>query len=168
MTRGGGFGGLVRTTTADTAWLSPGDRREMQTLVRRAGLQDDQPAPETGEPEPDRFTYMVTVEDQGHRRVATFPEQSLPEQVRDLISWVGSVDGHQDRVEPPGGARPLSPVVDDVGVARAVAGLVGPVHGDALEVPAETASGQRPPGPVPARVRAVVDQHGVPQPLRPD
>ena len=102
VTRGGGFGGLVRTTTADTAWLSPGDRQEMQTLVGRSGLEDGRPAPEAGTPEPDRFTYTVTVEDQGHRHVATFPEQSLPGEVRDLISWVSRVDGHKDTVEPPG------------------------------------------------------------------
>lgn len=106
VTRGGGFGGLVRTTTADMAWLSPGDRQEMAALVRQAGLYGDATPPDTGEPEPDRFTYTVTVEDEGHRREARFSEQSLPPAVRNLISWVSTVNGHEDRIEPPGRQEP--------------------------------------------------------------
>jgi hypothetical protein len=138
VTRGGGFGGLVRTTTADSAWLSPGDRQEMQALVRRAGLRDDRPAAEPGNPGPDRFTYTVTVEDQGQRHAATFPEQSLPAEVRDLISWVSRVDGHRDRVEPPGGIRPLSPAVSRPGAGPGDGG--GP--GVLLAVPAAGETGK--------------------------
>jgi len=74
VVRGGGFGGLVRTTAADTRRLSPGDRDKLVALVRQAGLLDA-PAgsgsgPGPGEPEPDRFTYAVTVEDEGQRREA--------------------------------------------------------------------------------------------------
>jgi len=113
VVRGGGFGGLVRTTAADTRRLSPGDRDKLVALVRQAGLLDA-PAgsgsgPGPGEPEPDRFTYAVTVEDEGQRREARFSERSLPDAVRNLISWVGSVDGHEESIEGPGGAgRPKS------------------------------------------------------------
>jgi hypothetical protein len=50
--------------------------------------------------------------------------------------------------------RWLPPVVDDVGVASAVAGLVGTVHRHALEVPAEAFAGQHSPCAVAAGVPA--------------
>jgi hypothetical protein len=105
VARGGGFGGLIRTTTADTERLSPGDRQKLAVLVRRAGLFDAPTAPNSEEPEPDRFTYTVTVEDEGQRRKIGFSERSLAEGVRNLISWVSTVDGHEESIEPPGGAK---------------------------------------------------------------
>ena len=106
VVRGGGFGGLVRTTTADTDRLSPRDSQELAVLVRQAGLSGAPEAANPREPEPDRFTYTVTVEDKGNRREARFSERSLPEEVRNLISWVGAVSGHQESIEPPGGPQP--------------------------------------------------------------
>jgi len=105
VVRGGGFAGLIRTITADTERLSPGDRQKLAVLVRRAGLSDALTTPSPEEPEPDRFTYTVTVESQGQRRKIGFPERSLPEDVRNLISWVSTVGGHEESIEPPGGAK---------------------------------------------------------------
>ncbi len=105
VVRGGGLGGLIRTTIADVDRLSPGDRQELAVLVRRAGLADARAAPSSEEPEPDRFTYSVTVEDQGQRRTTGFSERSLPDEVRKLISWVSTVSGHEESIEPPGGAK---------------------------------------------------------------
>lgn len=103
VVRGGGFGGLIRTSTADTERLSPSDRQKLAALVEQAGLFDAPAAPEPDEPGPDRFTYAVTVEDKGQTRKATYSERSLPGEVRNLISWVSSVSGHEDHIEPPGG-----------------------------------------------------------------
>jgi hypothetical protein len=105
VVRGGGFSGLVRTTTVATDQLSPGDRHKLAALVRRSGLDDAPAAPSTGEPEPDRFTYAVTVEDQGQTHTAGFSERSMPEGVRNLIAWVSTVDGHQESIGPPGGGH---------------------------------------------------------------
>lgn len=105
VVRGGGFGGLVRTTTADTDHLSPQDREELAALVRQAGLLETGSATSAEEPEPDRFTYAVTVQDQGQEHQARFSERSLPGEVRNLISWVGAVNGHQETIEPPGGRQ---------------------------------------------------------------
>jgi len=107
VVRGGGFGGLVRATAADTRRLSPGDRDRLVALVEQAGLLDAPAGSDSGpgEPEPDRFTYAVTVEDEGLRREARFSERSLTDAVRNLISWVGSVDGHEESIEGPGGAK---------------------------------------------------------------
>jgi hypothetical protein len=105
VVRGGGLAGLVRTTTADTDRLSPGDGEKLAALVRQAGLVGSHAASNHDEPEPDRFAYQVTVEDQQHNHVSGFSERSLPAKVRDLISWMSTVDGHEDKIEPPGGAK---------------------------------------------------------------
>ncbi len=105
VVRGGGLAGLVRTTTVDEDRLSAGDRRELAALVQQAGLSGPPAARGYEAPEPDRFSYLVTVEDQGRSRQATFTERSLPEGVRNLISWITTVDGHEDSIEPPGGGN---------------------------------------------------------------
>jgi hypothetical protein len=105
VVRGGGFGGLIRTITADTDRLSPGDREKLAGLVRQAGLLDASTATIPEEPAPDRFTYMVTVEDESQKRTARFSERSLPQKVRDLISWISAVNGREEHIEPPGGTE---------------------------------------------------------------
>ena len=57
------------------------------------------------EPEPDRFTYAVTVQDHGQEHKARFSERSLPGEVRNLISWVGRVSGHEESIGSPGRAE---------------------------------------------------------------
>jgi hypothetical protein len=104
VVRGGGFGGLIRTTTADTERLSTGDQHKLEALVRQAGLSAARAKSAPGEPEPDRFIYAVTVEIQGEKRTTEFSERSLPEEVRNLISWVSSVHGHEESIAPPGGS----------------------------------------------------------------
>lgn len=103
VVRGGGLAGLVRTTTADTDRLSPADSEKLAALVRQAGLEGAASAHD--EPEPDRFAYQVIVEDQQRHHVNGFSERSLPVPVRNLISWMSSVDGHEDTVGPPGGSE---------------------------------------------------------------
>ena len=102
VVRGGGLAGLIRTVSADSDQLAPSDRRELAALVQQTGLLDAETVPGSGEHEPDRFTYTVTVEDRGRRRKIAFPERSLPEEVRNLISWVNTVSGHEESIEPPG------------------------------------------------------------------
>lgn len=103
VVRGGGFGGLVLSSTADTERLSAPDRQKLAALVEQAGLRGAPAAPEPREPGPDRFTYALTIEDEGSTWRATYSERSLPGEVRDLISWVSSISGHEDNIEPPGG-----------------------------------------------------------------
>ena len=86
----------------DTEHLSPRDLQKLAALVEQAALFDA-PVPEPGEPEPDRFTYEVTVEDKGQTWKATYSERALPGEVRNLISWVTSISSHKDDIGPPGG-----------------------------------------------------------------
>jgi len=101
VTRSGGFAGITRTTTADTNRLAPGDQRQLVALVRQAGLAGTGPSQSAASPQPDRFSYTVTVDDQGQKLSADFSEQSLPEAVQTLISWVGAVEGHEESIGPP-------------------------------------------------------------------
>jgi hypothetical protein len=98
---------LAATALGGSAWetdrLAPGDRRELAALVQRAGLLDAPAPPGPQEPGPDRFGYAVTVEDSGRSRTARFAERALPEEVRNLIAWVGAVEGRQESIGPPGG-----------------------------------------------------------------
>jgi hypothetical protein len=104
VVRGGGFAGLVRTTTADTHRLSPGDGEKLTALVGEAGLVGPRAASDRSEPQPDRFSYQVIVEDGQRSEVTGYSEQSLPPKVRNLISWMSTVDGREEKIEPPGGA----------------------------------------------------------------
>jgi hypothetical protein len=102
IVRGGGFGGLVTVTTADTASLAPEDARTLRAKVEEAGLFD-LPEHMSGPPsQPHPFTYAVTVEDQGRTHTVRVSEEDVPESLSSLISWVGSLKGREERVVPPG------------------------------------------------------------------
>jgi hypothetical protein len=102
VVRGGGFGGLVRLVTVDSDGLAPEDAQEMSALVRGAQLPDQPGGRSQEHAQADRFTYEVMVEDGGRVRRVRFLEQSLPPEVRALITWVTSVEGRTETVEPPG------------------------------------------------------------------
>ena len=102
IVRGGGFGGLVTVTSADTASLAPEDAGTLRAKVEKTGLFD-LPEHMSGPPrQPHPFTYAVTVEDQGRTHTVRVSEEDLPESLSALISWVSSVEGREERVVPPG------------------------------------------------------------------
>jgi hypothetical protein len=101
--RGGGFAGLVKTITVDSARLSPQDAVTLAAKVEEARLFDYPPEGTTGAGKPDAFTFLVTIEDRRRRHRVAFEEESLPRGVRSLISWIGSIPGREEKLEPPGG-----------------------------------------------------------------
>jgi hypothetical protein len=103
IVRGGGFGGLVTVTTADTAALAPEDASTLRAKVEQAGLFD-LPEHLSGPPrQPHPFAYALTVEDQGRSHTVRVSEEYVPEALGSLITWVSSVEGREERVAPPGG-----------------------------------------------------------------
>jgi hypothetical protein len=102
VVRGGGFGGLVRVVTVDSDRLPPEDAQELKALVRGAHLPDQLGGRSQEDAQADRFIYEVTAEDEGRVRRVRFLEQSLPPEVRALITWVTSVEGRAETIEPPG------------------------------------------------------------------
>ena len=106
VVRGGGLAGLVQTTIADSASLAPEHAAQLRSKVDEAGffaLPGDAPRSPGAA---DRFDYAVTVEDDDRTHTVRRAEADLPDAVQDLIAWVNSVPGRQDRLAPPGDPRP--------------------------------------------------------------
>ena len=103
IVRGGGFAGLVTTTTVDSASLASHEAAELRSRVERAGLSGVPERSGAPEGQPDRFDYELTVEDGGRVRTVRAREGDLPGPLRALISYVTSLPARQERIGPPGG-----------------------------------------------------------------
>jgi len=91
---------VVTTTTADSASLSNLDAETLMAMVAAAGLLEL--SSNTGDVHPDRPSYEITVDDNGRQNRVIFDDGALPDALRSLIHWVGSVPGHQQTIGPPG------------------------------------------------------------------
>jgi hypothetical protein len=101
VVRGGGVAGTVVKTELASDDLSPEDAGTLHKLVQDAGLLEE------GEREqppsrPDELSYGLTVEHAGHSHTVNLTESTMPEAVRSLIAWSGSVPGGRTGIEPPG------------------------------------------------------------------
>lgn len=104
IVRGGGLLGLVATTTADSASLSPEKAEALRRKVEETKLLELAVRGSAPSPQPDAFDYEVTVENgEGSMRVV-FAEHQLPSGVRSFISWLDSLPGRQESLGPPGPA----------------------------------------------------------------
>jgi hypothetical protein len=98
IVRGGGLAGLVKTTAVDADALSPEDAKRLRDEVEAAGIFDlPRELPSSGA-QKDRFSYAVTVEDAGRKHTVQASEEALPEGVRSLVSWLGTVPEREDRI----------------------------------------------------------------------
>ena len=86
---------VVTTTSADTATLAAEDADQLRAKVEHAGLVARDPAP-------NQPAYEITVEDGGQRTRVSLGEADLTKAQRDLIEFVGSVEGHEEQVGPLG------------------------------------------------------------------
>jgi hypothetical protein len=107
VVRGGGLAGLVQTTIADSETLAPEHAAQLRAKVDEAGFfgLPDNTGRSPGAA--DRFDYAVTVEDADRTHTVRRAESELPAAVQELIAWVNSVPGRQDRLAPPG--EPAAP-----------------------------------------------------------
>jgi hypothetical protein len=95
VTQGGGFVPVVTTSIADTARLAAEDADQLRAKVERAALK-------ARDPEPNQPAYLITIEDGGQHRRISLGESDLTEAQRDLIEFIGSVEGHEEQVGPLG------------------------------------------------------------------
>lgn len=88
--RTGGFAGITRKKTVDTATLPPNEANELPRLVEVADLFNlpaQIPAPNS---QSDRFQYRLTVEDNGKQHTVIVSEAALPGTLRPLIEWLNN------------------------------------------------------------------------------
>jgi Zn-dependent metalloprotease len=104
VVRGGGLAGTVVKTELASDDLSPEDAGKLHELVRGAGLLEEGKSKPSSSSLPDEPSYALTVEHGGRSRSVNLSESTMPEAVRSLISWSGSVPGAKTEV-----GRPSSP-----------------------------------------------------------
>lgn len=84
--RHGGFTGIARSTTLDTATLSETDSAKVQSLIEEAGFLSSRELTGQIAGMPDRFQYSITVvADDGVSRTSQFGESELPRAAQELI-----------------------------------------------------------------------------------
>ena len=87
VVRSGGFAGLTRAATMDTAELDNERAQQLRELVEESQIQSLTSArPRSGAA--DRFQYDVTVTRGDHRTSVVLYESDMPDAARRLVRWV--------------------------------------------------------------------------------
>jgi len=95
--RGGGLAGIATRTELDDADLSGDDARAFADVVERAKPHVREPVPK-GHPAPDQTLYDVRLDD-GDEAQGRFDDETLPEEVRQLVAWVDSRPERKHRID---------------------------------------------------------------------
>jgi len=83
--RSGGFAGLQAGTDVDTDSLPKEESQQLKELVDSSSFFELPPVIKSRNPMPDRFSYRITVESQGHEHTVEASEAELPEKLRPLV-----------------------------------------------------------------------------------
>ncbi|MEH2377068.1 protealysin inhibitor emfourin [Nostoc sp.] len=89
--RTGGFAGISKKTTVDTASLPPNEANTLLRLVETADLFRLPEQITSANQQSDRFQYKLTVEDNGRQHTVTVSEAALPVTLRPLIEWLQNI-----------------------------------------------------------------------------
>lgn len=89
--RTGGFAGITKKTTVDTAELPANEAKTLLQLVEAADLFRLPERITSPSPQSDRFQYKLTVEDNGKHHTVTVSEAALPGTLRPLIEWLKNI-----------------------------------------------------------------------------
>jgi len=84
------------TTAADAAELAPADADTLRSKVSAAGLFDLESAT-GGAGMPDVQSYEITVSDDARSHTVVVGEAALSDEVRELLAWLRTVPGHQEK-----------------------------------------------------------------------
>jgi hypothetical protein len=103
IVRGGGLAGMVTVTSLDTHDLTGPDAAALRAKVdQAAAVQPHRRGAEATPPQPDRFSYELTIEDRDKRQTLRVRDQDLSPELHDLITWVQKSPARRQEVRPPG------------------------------------------------------------------
>ncbi len=88
LERTGGFAGMTRNTTVDTASLPSHQANQLPSLLEAADFFNLPTDIETPANQRDRFQYRLTVEDKEKQHTVTVSEAAMPGTLRPLIEWL--------------------------------------------------------------------------------
>lgn len=86
--RTGGFAGMRLTTTVDAAALPPNEAKQLHQLVSTADFFHLPAMIPSRTPQPDRFQYRLTVEENSRRHTVIVSEEVVPTALQSLIEWL--------------------------------------------------------------------------------
>jgi len=85
--RTGGFAGIPLTKSIDTAGLSAPEFSHLLQMIETSRFFE-LPALIPSNPQPDRFEYQISIEQDGKKHSVTAAEQALPAALKPLIDWL--------------------------------------------------------------------------------
>jgi hypothetical protein len=88
LVQSGGFAGINKTFTIDSATVSKKAQLKIAELVRATNIQKDSGIKKTTPNAADMFFYEFTVADNGKKLTATFDDGTLPQAYRDLFEYM--------------------------------------------------------------------------------
>lgn len=86
--RTGGFAGISMTKVVDTTTLQDHEAKQLRQLCDAADFFRLPKTIRANTPQPDRFQYELTVEDNGKKHTVEVGEQAVPGTLRPLIEWL--------------------------------------------------------------------------------
>ena len=101
IVRGGGLAGITRQTELASDMLPTDDAATLHDQVEGAEWLHEDAARDAPSGRPDEMSYEVSVEHEGRTTTRRFTEETLPEPLRLLITWVDSRPERRQSIAPP-------------------------------------------------------------------
>ena len=86
--RTGGFAGMIKTKTFDSAELPENEANRLPKLVEAANFYNLPPDISVPPNQPDRFQYTLTVEQEDRKHTVTVNEAAVPGDLKPLVEWL--------------------------------------------------------------------------------
>jgi hypothetical protein len=89
LKRSGGFGGIQTAASLDLEQLPEKQAAEARRLIERVKFFDLPKAIRAKSPQPDRFQFDVTIEDDDRSHTVSVAEDAASPDLKLLLSWLG-------------------------------------------------------------------------------
>jgi hypothetical protein len=90
LERTGGFAGLSRTTTVDTANISEEKAKQLPQILETADFFNLPTYIAGNTSQPDRFYYRFTIENNGQSHTVSVGEAAINGSLKSLLEWINN------------------------------------------------------------------------------